>query len=220
MTTIYLIRHAYAQGNLDRSFQGRIDGKLTELGYQQLDCLAEYCKGLPFDSVYTSPLSRAYETAAAANRHHNLPIQTDDGLLEIDGGDWEGKKWAALEKADPVRYGMWKQRDPEFQAPNGEKLSHVYDRMVRTVLHIVERNRNKTICIVSHGCAIVTFMAWANGLPPKRLNEMKICDNTAVNKLTFDDELHPSIVWQNDISHLDEELRTYAMTLFQHKEEK
>ena len=63
-------------------------------------------------------------------------------------------------------------------------------------------------------------MAWANGLPPKRLNEMKICDNTAVNKLTFDDELHPSIVWQNDISHLDEDLRTYAMTLFQHKEEK
>ena len=113
---------------------------------------------------------------------------------------------------------MWKLRDPNFQAPNGEKLSAVYDRIARTILHIVENNRNKTICIVSHGCAIVTFMAWAKGLSVEQVCKMKICDNTAVNKLTFNDNLKPTIEWQNDISHLGEELRTYAMALFEHKE--
>ncbi|MBC8611349.1 bifunctional RNase H/acid phosphatase [uncultured Ruminococcus sp.] len=217
MTTVYLIRHAYAQGNLDRTFQGRIDGRLTEVGYRQLDCLAERCRGIPFDAVYTSPLSRAYETAKAANRFHGLPIQTDDGLLEIAGGDWEGRKWEELEKEYPVLYHQWKVRDPLFCAPNGEKMADVYDRMKKTILHIVENNKNKTICIVSHGCAIVTFMAWAHGLPAERICEMKICDNTALNKLTFDEKGTPAVAKENDLEHLPDGLRTYALSLFEHK---
>ena len=216
MTTVYLIRHAYAQGNLDRTFQGHIDGELTELGYRQLDCLAEYCRGLAFDAVYSSPLSRAMETARAAARYHQLPVQPDAGLLEIDGGSWEGRKWSELEAEDPARYEQWRKKAPAFCAPGGERLEHVYARMRDAILHIVEKERDKTICIVSHGCAIVAFMTWAAGLRPDQIGQMKICDNTAVNKLVFDDALRPKIAWQNETGHLDDGLRTYAMAMFRH----
>lgn len=219
MTTVYLIRHAYAQGNQDKSFQGRIDGKLTELGYRQLEGLAEACRGLKFDAVYSSPLSRAYETAQAANRYYGYEIQTDDGLMEIDGGDWEGKRWADLFVSDPERYEKWNRRDRDFSAPNGEKIETVYNRIRDTVLQIVKNNKNKTICIVSHGCAIENFMAWASGFSADEVKKVPICDNTAINCLTFDDNLLPAVVFQNDIGHLDDSLKTYVANLFTDSEE-
>lgn len=214
MTTVYLIRHAYAQGNQDKSFQGRIDGKLTELGYRQLDCLAEACRTLRFGVIYSSPLSRAYETAQAANRYYGYPIHTDEGLLEIDGGEWEGKRWADLAVSDPKRYEQWTHRSKDFCAPGGETIEIVYNRVRDAILQIVENNKNKTICIVSHGCAIVGFMAWASGFSADETTKVSICDNTAINCITFDDDLRPTIVYQNDISHLDDSLKTYVANLF------
>ena len=41
MTNVYLIRHCEAEGNLYRRGQGWYNGKITPLGEQQLDCLAE-----------------------------------------------------------------------------------------------------------------------------------------------------------------------------------
>ena len=41
------------------------------------------------DAIYTSPLVRAYRTAEAVNRFHNLPIQVCQGLSEIDVGEME-----------------------------------------------------------------------------------------------------------------------------------
>lgn len=215
MTTVYLIRHGYAQGNLDRTFQGSIDGKLTELGYIQLDRLAERCRDMRIDVIYSSPLSRAYETAQAVNRGYGYPVITDTGLTEIDGGDWEGRRWAELEQENPQCYALWAKRVPEFCAPNGETMHHVYERMRKTILHIAEQNQGKTIGIVSHGCAIMNFMAWAKGLGEEQLLKVPICDNTSVNGIAFADDMTPAVLFENDTSHLDEATRTHAMKMFE-----
>ena len=96
MTTIYLIRHCEAAGNVGRRFQGHIDADITENGRRQLELLAERFRELPLDAVYSSPLLRARLTAEAVNRHHGLPVMLDDRLMEINGGLWEGRPWAEL----------------------------------------------------------------------------------------------------------------------------
>lgn len=65
MTTVYLIRHAEAEGNLYRIAHGQYDGLITDRGYQQLRVLKKRFDGVPIDAVYSSDLFRARTTARA-----------------------------------------------------------------------------------------------------------------------------------------------------------
>ena len=51
MTTIYLIRHAEAEGNVYRRCHGQYDSLLTERAYQQLPYLAQRFADVPLDAV-------------------------------------------------------------------------------------------------------------------------------------------------------------------------
>ena len=101
-TTLYLVRHAEAEGNWRRTFQGHSNSDVSEKGYRQLEYLARRFADIPLDAVYASPLKRAYETAKAIDRAAGLPIVTDDGLMEINGGAFEGVPFAELPLRFPV----------------------------------------------------------------------------------------------------------------------
>ncbi len=62
-TTLYLIRHAQAEGNLYRRCQGWYDSLITETGYRQIAALAERFKDVKIDAVYSSDLFRTRTTA-------------------------------------------------------------------------------------------------------------------------------------------------------------
>ena len=63
MTTLFLIRHAQAEGNLYRIAQGHFDSYITALGYKQIDALAERFKNVHLDALYSSDLRRTRTTA-------------------------------------------------------------------------------------------------------------------------------------------------------------
>ena len=96
MTTIYLIRHAEAEGNLFRRAQGHWNGKLTERGRAQVGALAERFKDARIDAVYSSDLDRAKETAGALLRGRELTLRVTRELREIHMGVWEGDSWGNL----------------------------------------------------------------------------------------------------------------------------
>ena len=96
MTTLYLIRHAEAEGNIERRFQGHYNGKISENGEKQLRYLKKRFRKIHLNAVYTSPLSRAVATAEAVNYYAELPLVLDAALMEICGGGFEGKKYAEL----------------------------------------------------------------------------------------------------------------------------
>ena len=96
MTTIYLIRHAEAEGNLFRRAQGHWNGKITERGKKQIDALAERFKDVHIDAVYSSDLDRARDTAGALLRGRDLELHTTRQLREIHMGVWEGDSWGNL----------------------------------------------------------------------------------------------------------------------------
>ena len=110
VTTVYLVRHAEAEGNVNETFQGRVDTEVTEKGMRQLDCLAERFRDIPIQVLYASPLKRTRVTAAAVNRYHQLPVQYLDELMEINGGVWEGKPWADLPRLYPESYRLWQEQ--------------------------------------------------------------------------------------------------------------
>lgn len=209
-TTIFLVRHCEAEGNWRRLFQGHYDGAVSELGRRQLDRLALRFQGIHLDAVYSSPLSRAYETAKAINRSHHLPIQLEEGLMEINGGRFEGQYFDQLSTLFPAEYEMWEHDPAHFQAPDGESMVQVYERMKNTLDRIARENAGGVVAVASHGCAIRNYQCYIRGLPLSRVNSVTWCDNTAVNRVEYDEEFVPHVVYLNDTSHLPIELSTLA----------
>lgn len=210
MTQIYLVRHAEAEGNVKRLFQGHIDADVSARGEEQLARLAARLADVPFDALYASPLKRAYKTAEAINSRHHLPIVTDAELMEINGGCFEGRPWMKLPALFPQENDAWENRPWEFAPEGGEPMRHVFARMREAVGAIARKWAGHTVCVVSHGCAIRNFLCYAHGWPIERLNDVQWCDNTAVSLAEYDAGGHVRLLLENDASHLDESVSTFA----------
>lgn len=202
MTKMIIVRHCQAEGNLQRFFQGRIDTDITPLGAKQIEQTALLLKDEPFDVIYCSSKKRARKTAEGINKYHNKEIVIDDGIVEINAGKWEGVPLSQVEKIYPEQFYNWKNAPADFAAPGGESMKDVYDRVSRAIMNIIKENRGKTICVVSHGCAIMNIMCFIHGLPVERIKEIKLGPNMSVSAAEFDDELRPSILYENYIGHL------------------
>ena len=208
LTRVIIVRHCEAYGNYERIFQGHSDSGITENGKIQGKLIAERFKDIHYDAIYSSPLMRTYKTAEFINTYHKLPIIKDKDLIEINGGHWEGEKWADLPELFPEEAYAWANEPWKFVPLGGEKMTEVYDRIWKKVLEIVKKHTNNTVCIVSHGCAIRNFLCRAQGLPITELNTIDWCDNTGVNIIDFDKDLNPEIILYNDVSHLDKDTST------------
>ena len=76
---IYLVRH----GEHQDAEHGLVDGPLSPRGRRQAAALADRLSGVPFDSVWHSPLERASETARAfAERMPSLSPQPSALLFD------------------------------------------------------------------------------------------------------------------------------------------
>ena len=71
MTTIYLVRHAEAEGNLYRRIHGRYNALITENGFRQIAALEKRFADIPVDAVWSSDLYRTMTTARARVKELN-----------------------------------------------------------------------------------------------------------------------------------------------------
>ncbi len=90
MSNIYIIRHGQTDLNRKHILQGRIDEPLNEDGIRQAEEAAEQLRsmGITIDSVWSSPLQRARDTARIIAGY--APLKTDERLLEMDYGPYDG----------------------------------------------------------------------------------------------------------------------------------
>ena len=219
MTVLYIIRHCESEGNVSEIFQGRTDGDITPKGALQLESLKERCKDIPFDIIYTSPLIRARKTAEAVNYYHDAALIDEPELMEINGGDMEGKKWEDLPLLFPDTYPTWIKDFGSFKAPGGESVREVYERIKRAVIRIVSENNGKTVGIVSHGGAIYTLLAFAYGVSPDELTQNPFwCENTAISRVNFING-KPAPIFMNDTNHInDDDLTAPRLMLWRETE--
>lgn len=206
--TIYLIRHAQAEGNWKRLFQGHTDAAVSELGETQIEHLSQRMRDLTFDAVYASPLARAVQTAQGVAK--GVPITIEPGIMEINGGDFEGVPFGDLPTRFPDVFAQW-QDEPELcSLPAGESMQIVFDRMKAAIDKIAHAHPNQTVAIVSHGCAIRCFLCYAKGWDIKNLRYVQWCDNTGISKVEYDEQWTPHLIFENDSTHLPQKHSTFA----------
>lgn len=210
MVTLYLVRHCAAKGNVDGKFQGRADCGITELGRAQLELVSLRLRNVPFAAIYTSPLLRAKKTAQGINQYHHVPLREAPGLLEIDLGEMDGMAWADFPRRYPQAADAWYHHSWDFAAPGGETMRAVWDRVWGAVQDIVQRENaagaQKTVCAVSHGCALRNFLCRAQGWPLERMDDVPLSDNTAISEVRYADDGTCTVVRIGDAAHLTPEL--------------
>ena len=209
MTTVYLIRHAEAEGNLYRRVHGWYDSLITDNGYRQIAALRGRFADVPIDAVYASDLFRTRTTARAIYPGHGLELHTTPGLREISLGAWEDRPWGALEREDALNLIRFNHSAPEFRVRGGETFAQVQERIKKTVFQLAAAHPGQTIALFSHGTAIRCLQAAIRGLGPGQMDGLGHSDNTAVTCLEIEGE-RARIVFENDNSHLPEEISTLA----------
>ncbi len=149
---LYIIRHGQTANNKKKLLQGRSDTLLNEEGRQQALQASDWfaAQGIRFSKVYSSPLRRAVETAELI-AGPDTRILTDDRLLEMDYGPYEGME---LEKPSPeiIRFFSDFVHQP---APDGmEPLSSVTRRLGLFLEEILPEAENENVLISTHAIAM------------------------------------------------------------------
>ena len=151
MTTLYLIRHAEAEGNLYRRIHGWYDALITENGYRQIQALEDRFRDVPVDAVWSSDLFRTRTTARAVCLPKGLEVHTDPKLRELNFGDWEDKTWGEVYRTYPGQIQRFNASDPDWQAPNGESLIQAGLRVEGALRRIAAAHPGQTVAVFTHG---------------------------------------------------------------------
>ena len=216
MTTIYLIRHSEAEGNVYRRCHGHYNSLVTPKGDTQIEKLSERFKDIHIDAVYSSDLYRTMKTASAVYKPHSLPLFTDSRLREVAMGIWEDRTFGELQSLPNDELYSFGKNAWEWQVEGSELFPDAITRMVGAVTEIARRHNSQTIAIVSHGMAIRAFTCGVLGINDAAgLHKLPQLDNTAVSLFEYDDGEF-EMKWFNDISHLSDEESTLASQKWVH----
>lgn len=169
MTRLYITRHGQTEWNAERRIQGWKGADLTELGKKQAEWLRKRLKTIDFTMVYSSPLQRTLETARILLKDRDIPLLTEEGLKEMNMGEWEGKKFEALKTEHPEKFSCFWENPEEFDPLSGESFYEVQDRVLQSVHKIIEAHPHDPILLVSHGCATKIMLTHFEGKSLKNL---------------------------------------------------
>ena len=164
MPKIVLIRHAHSTANAAGVLSGQLPNvHLSKSGQEQAERLAERLGKLTIAEVQVSPMDRCSETLAPwlAKYGKGVTVNLEPNLIEVDYGNWSGKKLATLSRAK-----LWRKVQGQPSAvtfPNGESLAQMQVRAMKTVHDFFATDLEMTI-MVSHGDVIKAIVASSMGM--------------------------------------------------------
>lgn len=189
-TRILLIRHGETDWNVQGRWQGHAPVPLNDQGRRQAALLAEALVQYPdrISAIYSSDLSRAFETASIIGNRLGLPVFPDVRLREIDLGDWQGLTYDEVRAWDGQRHDEIQQNSLEMPRPGGESPEQLASRCVDALHSIVQRHKDDVVLAVSHGGAIRHILRRLVGIQ----EVPEFIGNTSHAHLEFD---HAKTVW-------------------------
>ena len=199
---LILVRHGQTAFNRDRRVQGLSDICLTDAGERQARAVARRLQAEGLDAIYCSPLERALATARLIAETHDLPINVEEGLQEMDIGEMEGLTGAEMRSQYPELLRRWGTDPASVRMPGGETLGELQQRAWTAVEGMLGRHRDQTVVAVSHNFAIQTIICRALGLSLANFHRLRL-DLCGVSILEFG-RRGPALVTYNDTCHLAE----------------
>ena len=167
---VLLIRHGQTDFNRQRRLQGIMPVPLNQQGREQAAALAQHLRRQPIDAVFSSPLTRAKQTAQIIGQALKQPVQDDARLGEIDFGKFEGLTYSGVKARYPQAHRRWHSGYMPYRVPDGESRRDVQERMAAAFSDITALPGLAAVAVVTHGSALKIWLAsmYAH-LPPAPL---------------------------------------------------
>lgn len=172
---LYLIRHTtpdipdgicYGQTDI-----GLVDSFVHELKTLQSKLPAGYERF----QIYSSPLKRCSKLSARLSGDNAI---TDQRLMELDFGDWEGQKWDDINEEE---LSKWMQDFVEVECPGGESYRQLYHRVIEWRKQ-VDKSEQKKVLVVAHAGVIRCLLSHTLGLPLENSFRLQI-DYGSISKI-------------------------------------
>lgn len=189
----YIVRHGVTEWNALKKVQGSADIPLAEDGIRLARQTGEALKDILFDICFSSPLTRARQTAELILGNRNIPVILDKRIQEIDFGVLEGTQFRDKNgNVTNEQMDIFFHRPMEFKRPeNGENIEDICRRTREFWEEKIQDPslQNSTILVTSHGCAVRALLRnvyenkddfWHGHVPPNcGVNIVEVIDGKA-----------------------------------------
>jgi broad specificity phosphatase PhoE len=201
VTRLFLVRHGATSATQEDRFSGSSGAELSEEGRWQAARLGERLSHQNITAAYSSPLSRALDTARIIAEQCGLEPATRDGLREMGHGHWEGMKRRDVEEQFAVEYAAWEADPFTFAPEGGESGLGVLARALPVIREIVTTHPGGRVLVVSHKATLRLVLSSLLAFDPRgyrdRLDQSPAC----LNVLDFRDPVRVRLMLFNDTSH-------------------
>lgn len=160
---LYMIRHGETEWNKERRVQGHMDIPLNDYGRRLARETAEGMKDIRIDLGYTSPLSRARETAQIILSERGVPLYDEERIKEMCFGSYEGLCCSG-EKKQPESelFNKFFTDTENYVPPEGaESISQLYERTGDFLSEMCQQAENRedlNVLLSTHGAAMTALL--------------------------------------------------------------
>ena len=156
MKRVYLIRHGLPDFPAGQKMCiGTTDIPMGERGLAQAADMAK--KLPPVTAVFSSPLTRAVQTAQAIG----MPVAILDGLREMHAGEWDGLTFDEIRRRYPQLYAA-RSHDLTIPPPGAEDQSAALTRF-KGAMEKAALQSPGDFAVVAHGGIIAQFLQQITG---------------------------------------------------------
>ena len=204
---ILLVRHGESTANAKGIWQGQMEFPLSERGRAQASLAGHGLSSEPFEGLYSSPLSRAFETAEIirARAEFTGEVIPLDGLSERRGGILEGHTWAEQEQQNPelAKKFLAIPEEERWELVGAETDEEVIARFEEALSSIRALHPDGSrIVVVSHGGVMRAFLMKLFG--PEILPGAQRAANASITRMQWDDT-GPRLLEVASTAHLAED---------------
>lgn len=166
---LYIMRHGKTDWNERRKIQGRTDIPLNEEGRDMSENAGIEYKDINFDICYCSPLSRAKETAELVLKGRNVPIITDERLVEMGFGQYEGIEKSFEIPNCPINVLFLEPQNYTTSVGGAESMDELFQRTGEFLREVAlpQVESGKDVLIVGHGAMNSAIICLIKELPVK-----------------------------------------------------
>ena len=204
---LLLVRHGQSTANARGIWQGQMEFPLSEEGRKQVALTGRALSKEPFEALYSSPLSRALETADIIRDRSGFAgkVVPSGGLSERHGGILEGHTWAEQERQNPelAKKFLSIPEEERWALVGAETDEEVISRFGEAISSISALHPDGArLVIVSHGGVMRAFLRELFG--PEVMPGSERAANASITRLQWGEE-EPRVLEVAATTHLVED---------------